>query len=69
MGVKSKKFMYFFKNLFLHFTPWFRQTKYMYIVIIIKEGSTEFVTFMTPKAGVLVLRRGYMSYNENALFL
>ena len=34
----------------------------MYIVIIIKEGSTKFVTFKTPEAGVLVLRRGHISH-------
>ena len=31
-----------------------------------KEGSTKYVNFMTPGAGVLMLGRGHMSYSENA---
>ena len=27
-----------------------------------KEGSTKFVNFMTPKAGVLMQRRGHISH-------
>mgnify|MGYP003692222091 CR=1 FL=1 len=34
----------------------------MYIVIITKEGSIKIVTFMTPGAGVLVLRCGHISH-------
>ena len=34
-----------------------------------KEGPTKIVDLMTPRAGVLVLRCGHMSYSENTLFL
>ena len=33
-----------------------------------KEGSTKIVTFMTPRAGVLMQGCDLMSYSENALF-
>ena len=39
-----------------------QQTKYMFIVIMTKKGTTKFVTFMTPGAGVLVVRCGYISH-------
>ena len=52
--------MYFLKNLLLYSGAWFRQTKC--IVMMTKEGSTKIVTFMTPGAGVLVLRCGHISH-------
>ena len=77
-GVISVKLMYFFKNIkkkrikkriypLLYSRELFRQIKY--ILMMTKEGSTKFVNFMTPGAGVLVLERSHMSYSENALFL
>ena len=59
-GVKNVKLMYFFKNLLLYPSAWFRQTKY--IVMMTKEGSTKIVNFMTPGAGVLVLGHGHISH-------
>ena len=53
------KMHYFFKNL-RYSQAQIRQT--MYIVMMIKEGSTKFVTFMTPGAGVLVLGHGHISH-------
>ena len=41
----------------------------MYIVMMTKEGSTKFVTFMTSMVAVLVLGCDHMSFSENALFL
>ena len=60
MGIKSVKFMYFFKNLFLYSGAWFRQNEC--IVMIAKEGSTKIVNFMTPGSGVLLLGRGHISH-------
>ena len=39
--------------------------------MMIKEGSTKSIDFMTPGTGGLVLRHtcNYMSYSENASFL
>ena len=54
------------KNL-LYSQASIRQTKY--IIMINKEGSTKNVTFMTPRAAVLVLGRGHKTNSENALFL
>ena len=34
----------------------------MYIAMMIKEGSTQIVNFMTTGAGVLVLGRSHMSF-------
>ena len=50
----------FLKNLLLYSGAWFSKTKY--IVMVTKEGSTKILTFMTPGAGVLVLRRGHISH-------
>ena len=45
-----------------------RQTKYMYKVMITKEGSSQIVNFMTPGAGVLMLGHGHIShYSEYVL--
>ena len=45
-----------------------RQTKYMYKVMMTKEGSSQIVNFMTPGAGVLMLGRGHIShYSEYVL--
>ena len=68
LGVKSVKLVYFLKDLLLYYGTWFRQTAYK--VPIIKEGlgSTKIINFITPGAGVLVLRCGYMTNSENALF-
>ena len=52
--------MYFLKNLLLYSQALIRQTKY--VVMMIKEGSTKIVNFMTPGAGVLVLGRGHISH-------
>ena len=41
---------------------WLRKTKFMYIVMMTKEGSTKIVNFMTPGAGVLALGRGHISH-------
>ena len=60
LGVKSVKFMYFFKNLLLYSQALIRQTKY--VVIMTKEWSTKIVNFMTPGVGVLVLGRGHISH-------
>ena len=61
------KMHFSFKNRLLYSKTTFRQTKS--IVLMTKEGSTKYVNFMTPGAGVLMLGRGHMSYSENALFL
>ena len=37
-----------------------KQTKY--IVFMTKKGSTKFVNFVTPGAGVLMLGRGHISH-------
>ena len=47
------KLHYFFKNLLLYSQAQIRQTQYK--VMMIKEGSTKIVNFMTPRAGVLML--------------
>ena len=44
----------FFFYLLLYFWIWFRQTKY--IVMMIKEVSTEIVNFITNGAGALVIQ-------------
>ena len=61
--------MYFLKYLLLYSRTQIRQTES--IVMISKEGSTKIVNFKTPRAGVLVLRRGHISHivKKNALFL
>ena len=66
LGVKSVKLMYFIENILLYFGAWFRQTKYK--VMMTKEGSTKFVNFMTPWAGVLVLGCGHISHIVNMHF-
>ena len=53
---------YFFKNLLLYSHAYFRQTKYIHVVMMTKEGPTKVVTFMTPGAGVLALRCGHISH-------
>ena len=50
---------YFFKNFPLYSLAKIRQTKY--IAMMPKEGSTKIVKF-DPRAGVLVLGRGYISH-------
>ena len=53
--------MYFLKkNLLLYSGVWFRQTKC--IGMIIKDGYTKIVNFMTPGEGVLLLGRGHISH-------
>ena len=52
-GLKIVKMKYFFKNLHIHSGALFRQ--YKCIVMIVMEGSTQIVNFMTPGAGVLLL--------------
>ena len=52
--------MYFFKNILLYSQAQIRQTKY--IIMLIKEGSTKIVNFMTPGAGFLVLGRGHIRH-------
>ena len=52
--------MYFLKDLLLYSQALIRQTKY--VVMMIKEGSTNIVNFMTPGARVLVLGRGQISH-------
>ena len=59
-GVKSVKFMYFFKNFLFYSGGLFRQTKY--IVIMTREGSTKIVIVMTSRTGVLVLGCGHISH-------
>ena len=54
------KMHYFFKNLLFNSQALIRQTKY--VVMMTKEGSTKFVNFMTPGAGVLVLWCGHISH-------
>ena len=57
------KMHYFFKNLFLYFQAYIRQSKY--IVMITKEGYTKIVNFMTPGA-----KRGHIShYSEYVYYL
>ena len=51
---------YFFKNLLLFSQAKIKQTKY--IVMMNKEGSSKIVTFMTPRAEVLVLGCGHISH-------
>ena len=47
------KWHYFFKNLLLYFKAQPRQTDGL--VMMSKEGSTNIINFMTPRAGILVL--------------
>ena len=53
------KMHYFFINLLLYSQAYIRKTKY--IVMMTKEGSIQFVNFMTPGTEVLVLGRGHIS--------
>ena len=58
-GNKCKMYVLFKKSSSnLYSMAWFRQTKC--IVIMIKDGSTKIVNFMTPVAGVLVLGHGHL---------
>ena len=57
------KMHYFFKNLLPYFQAWIRQSKY--IVMMIMEGSTIIVNYMTPGVGVLVLGHGHISHRVN----
>ena len=41
------KIHYFFKNHLLYSGAWIKQSKYMYILMMTKEGSTKIVNFMT----------------------
>ena len=52
---------YFVNNHSLYSKALLKQSKY--IVVITNEGSTQIVTFMTLRAGVLALGRGHMSYS------
>ena len=52
--------MYFFKILFLYPQAYNRQTER--IVMVSTEGSIEFVNFMIPGAGVLLIGSGYTSH-------
>ena len=62
------KMHYLFKNFPLHSQTYIRQIKC--IVMMTKEWSTKIVNYITPRAGVFVLRHGYIShFSENALFL
>ena len=54
------KMHYFFKNLLLYSHAYIRQTKY--IVMMTKGGSTKIITFMTPRAEVLVIGCGHISH-------
>ena len=60
------KIHYFFKNVLIYSQVEIRQTKY--IVMMIKEGSTKIVNFMTPGAGVLVLVHGYINCISKMIF-
>ena len=46
-----------------------RQTKYMYLVTLIKEGSTKIVIDFTPGAGVFVRGRGHLSHIVNMHYI
>ena len=50
--------MYFVKSLLLYSQAFVRQTKSL--VMMTKEGYTNIVTFMIPRAGVLVLWHGHI---------
>ena len=52
--------LFLYKIIFSSSQAQIRQTKY--VVMMTKEGSPNFVNFMTPGAGVLVLGRGHMSH-------
>ena len=52
------KIHYIFKNLLLYSQAQIRQQEG--IVMMSKEESTNFVNFMTPRAGILVLGRGHI---------
>ena len=61
------KIHYSFENLF-YSQAWNRQTKYK--VIMTKEGFTQIINFMTPRAGVIAKWEWlYKSYSENTLFI
>ena len=60
LGVKNLKLMYFFKTFLLYSGAWFILTKC--IVMMIKEGSTKVVNFMTPGGGVLFARAWPLSH-------
>ena len=49
-------YMYIYKNLLPYSRAWIRQTKY---IVMIKERFTKILYFITPGAGVPVLRRGH----------
>ena len=49
--------LYFLNRLLLYINYTFE-----YIVIMIKEGSTKIVNFMTPKVGILVLEGDQISH-------
>ena len=53
IGVKGVKLMYFLKTLLLYSGAEFRHTKYL--VMMTNEGSTKYLDFTTPEAGVLVI--------------
>ena len=55
-------YMNFFKDLFLYSRPWLRQTKYIPVVIMTKEGATKIVNFIIPGTGVHVLGHGHISH-------
>ena len=56
------KMHYFFKNPLLYSQLKIRQTMYIPVVLMTKEGSTKIVNFMTPGAGVLMLGHGHISH-------
>ena len=62
--------MYFSLHFLIYSRTWIGQNKYMYIVMITKDGSIKIIIFMTPRAGVLVLLRGHISsISEYALII
>ena len=63
----SENALFILKSSSLYFILFILLSKY--IVMMTKEGSSKIVNFMTPGAGVLVIGRGHISHNENALFL
>ena len=59
---RKVKMHYFFKNPLYYSQALIRQAKYMYVVMMIKEGSTKTVNFMTPGEVILVQRHGHISH-------
>ena len=57
------KMHYFFKSLLIYSHAYIRKTKF--IVLMTKEGSTKIVNYMTPGAGIFVLRCGHMIHIVN----